>query len=46
MKLHNIHVTPETVMKIIFNVDFAKTSVPDLVPLVVLNKCEPELSSF
>ena len=46
IKLHNIYVTPELVMKIIFNVDFAKASAPDLVPLVVLNKCEPELSSF
>ena len=46
MKLHNIHVIPKLVMKIIFNVDFVKASVPDLVPFLALNKCEPDISSF
>ena len=44
LKLHNIHVTPQLVKKIITNLDLSKVSVPDCIPVVVLKKCEPELS--
>ena len=44
LKLHNISVTPKMVKKVIKNLDLSKASGPDCIPVVVLNKCEPELS--
>ena len=44
LKLHNISVTPKMVKKIIMNLDLAKASGPDCIPMVVLKTCEPELS--
>ena len=34
------------VLKVIFNLDSTKASVPDGIPVAVLKKCEPELSSY
>ena len=34
------------ILKVIFNLDSTKASVPDRIPVVVLKKCEPELSSY
>ena len=33
-------------LKAIFNLDSTKAFVPDRIPVVVLKKCEPELSSY
>ena len=44
LKLHNISVTPKMVNKVIMNLDLSKASGPDYIPVVVLKKCEPELS--
>ena len=44
LKLHNISVTAKVVKISITNLDLSKASAPDCVPLVVLKKCEPELS--
>ena len=44
MKLHNISVTPKMVKKAIMNLDLSKASGPDCIPMVVLKKCELELS--
>ena len=44
LKLHNISVTPKMVKKVITNLDLAKASGPDCIPVVVLKNCEPELS--
>ena len=44
MKLHNIHVTPKLVKKIITNHDLSKAPDPDCIPLAVLKKYGPELS--
>ena len=44
LKLHNISVTPKMVKKVIMNLDLRKASGPDCIPVVVLKKCEPELS--
>ena len=44
LKLHNISVTPKMVKKVIMNLDLSKASGPDCIPVVVLNKCGPELS--
>ena len=44
LKLHNISVTPKMVKKVITNLDLSKASSPDCIPVVVLKKCEPELS--
>ena len=44
LKLHNISVTPKMVKKVIMNLDLSKASGPDCIPVVVLKKCEPELS--
>ena len=44
LKLHNISVTPKIVKKIIMNLDLSKPSGPDCITVVVLRKCEPELS--
>ena len=44
LKLHNISVTPKMVKKVIMNLDLSNASGPDCVPVVVLKKCEAELS--
>ena len=44
LKLHNISVTPKMVRKVVMNLDLSKVSGPDCIPVVVLKKCEPELS--
>ena len=44
LRLHNISITPKMVKKVITNLDFSKASGPDCIPVVVLKKCEPELS--
>ena len=44
MKMHNISVTPKLIKKVILNLDLPKVSGPDCIPMVVLRKCEPELS--
>ena len=41
LALHNIHVIPKLVKKVINNLDGSKPSGPDCVPVVVLKKCEP-----
>ena len=46
LKLHNISVTPKMVKKVIMNLDLSKASGPDCIPVVVLKKCEPELSDI
>ena len=43
-KLHNISVTSKLVGKVITNFDCSKAPCPDCIAVVVLNKCEPELS--
>ena len=44
LKLQNISTTPQMVKKVIMNLDLAKASGPDCIPVVVLKNCEPELS--
>ena len=44
LKLYNISVTPKMVKKVIMNLDLSKASGSDCIPVVVLKKCEPELS--
>ena len=44
LKLHNISVTPKMVKKVIMNFELSKASGPDSIPVVVLKKCESELS--
>ena len=44
LKLHAISVTPKLVKKIVTNLDLSRTSGLDCIPVVVLKKCEPELS--
>ena len=44
LKLRNIHVTPKLVKKVITNLSLSKASGPDCIPMVVLKKCEAELS--
>ena len=43
-KLHNISATPKMVKKVMTNFDLSKASGRDCIEVVVLNKCEPELS--
>ena len=43
MQLHNISVTPKMVRKVM-DLNLSKASGPDCIPVVVLKKCEPELS--
>ena len=43
LKLHNISVTPMMAKKVITNHDFSKASGLDVIPMVVLKNCEPEL---
>ena len=42
LKLHDVPVTPKMVKKFIMNLDWSKASIPDFVPVVVLQNCEPE----
>ena len=44
LKLHNITVTSKMNKKVIMNLDLSKASGADYIPMVVLKKCEPELS--
>ena len=44
LKLHNIPLTPKMVKKVIMNLDLSMVSGPDCIAVVVLKKCEPELS--
>ena len=44
LKLHNIYVSPKMVKNVITNIDVSKACDPDCIPLVVLKRCEPELS--
>ena len=44
LKLQNISVTPKMVKKVIMILNLSKASGPDCIPVVVLMKCEPELS--
>ena len=44
LKLHNISATPKMVKKVMTNFDLSKASGPDCIQVVVLKKCEPELS--
>ena len=44
LKLHNISITTKMVKKVITNLDSSKASGPDCNPVVVLKKCEPEIS--
>ena len=44
LKLHKISVTPKMVKKVIMKLDLSKASGPDCIPVVVLEKWEPELS--
>ena len=44
LKLHNISVTPKMLKQVITNLDLSKASGPDCITVVVLKKCEPELS--
>ena len=44
LKLYNISVAPKMVKKFITNLDSSKASGPDCIPVVILKKCEPELS--
>ena len=44
LKLHNISITPKMVKKVIRNLESSKACGPDCIPVVVLKKCEPELS--
>ena len=46
LKLHNISITPKMVKKDITNLDSSTTSGPNSIPVVVLKKCRPELSSI
>ena len=44
LNLHNISITSKMVKKVITNLDSSKVSSPDCIPVVILKKCEPELS--
>ena len=44
LKLHNIPLTPKMVKKVMMNLDLSMVSGPDCIAVVVLKKCEPELS--
>ena len=45
-KLHNTTVTSKMANIVITNLDFLKASGPDCIPVVVLQKCEKELSQI
>lgn len=44
LKLHNISITPKIVKNVITYRDLSRASDSDCIPVVVLKKCEPELS--
>ena len=44
LKLHNISVTPKMVRKVVMNLHLSKAFDPNCIPVVVLKKCQPELS--
>ena len=44
LKLHAICVTPKLVKKIVTNLDLSRACGLDCIPVMVLKKCEPELS--
>ena len=44
LKLHNISTTPQMIRKVMKNLDLAKASGPDCIPVVVIKNFEPELS--
>ena len=44
LKLHNISVTSTMVKKVIMNLDFAKASGSDCIPVVILKNYEPKFS--
>ena len=44
MKVHNIHVTPKLVKKVIINLDLSKASGPYRITVVLPKNCESELS--
>ena len=44
LKLHNISVIPKLGKKVITNLNLSNASDPDYIPVVVVKKCEPELS--
>ena len=44
LKLHHIHVTLKLVKKIKTSLKFSKASGPGCIPVVVMKKCQPELS--
>ena len=44
LELHDTHVTPKLVNKVITNLDSSKVSGPDCISGVVLKNCEPEPS--
>ena len=46
LKMHNNLLTTKMVKKIITNLDSSKMPDPDCIPMVVLRKCEPELSNI
>ena len=41
-----ISTTPKMVKKVTKNIDSSKASGPDCIPVVVVNNCEPELSTY
>ena len=45
LELHNIHVTPKLVKKVITNFDSSKASGPNCILGVVLKNCEPRAYS-
>ena len=45
LKLHNTSVTPKMVKKVITNLDLSKASGPDIIPVVILRNCRPELNT-
>ena len=44
LKKHKIHVSAKLLKKVINNLDLSKVSGRDCIPVVVLKKCNPELS--
>ena len=44
LKLLNISVTPKMIRKVVMDLDLSKASVPDCIPVVVLNNSDQELS--
>ena len=42
--LHNISIIPKKLLKVLTNLDSAKASGPDCIPVMVQKNCEPEFS--